>query len=106
MQIAVERVFDELAVALAVGHVIGAEALRCRSLQGRHGEIQPPQQPPEVAVGQQLLRLGDDDVDVCGLAVPPQRQVDHDLPPDAGRAEMPGDRPRQLWQLHQRRVRG
>ena len=85
---------------------MGAESLRCRSVDGRHGQVQPLQQAAEVTVGQEFLGLGDDGVLVGTLAVPPQRQIHHDFPPGACRGQVPGDRHGKLGQLFQPRVRG
>ena len=100
MQIAIKRVLDELTVPLPVGHVMGAKALRCGPFEGRNGQIQAPQQAPELASGEEFFGLGDDGVDISRLAVPPQLQIHHDLPIGISRAQMPGDRPGQLGQLH------
>ena len=56
VQIAVEGIFDELAVPLAVGHVMGAKPLRRRSVDGRHRQVQPVQQAAEVTVGKAVSR--------------------------------------------------
>ena len=78
---------------------MGAEVLGACAFDARHGDVEPVQQAPEIAVGQQLVGLGDDGVDVGRVTVPPQRQIDDDLPVGGGRVQVPGDRPGQLRQL-------